>query len=61
MYKILVKMLYIRIKKVIEKVKDGSQSAFFLSNKGLLENILVINEVVDELKRKKRSGGNCEA
>jgi len=54
-------MLYIRIKKVIEKVKDGSQSAFFLSNKGLLENILVINEVVDELKRKKRSGGNCEA
>ena len=43
------------IKKFVDKVIDVSQSAF-LSNRGLLDNILVVNEVVDELERRKRSG-----
>ncbi|XP_068477142.1 uncharacterized protein [Phaseolus vulgaris] len=54
-YKILTKVLSNRIKKVIEKVIDGSQSAF-LSNRGLLDSVLVVNEVVDDLKRRKKRG-----
>jgi len=50
------KMISIRIKKVIDKVIDVSQSTFFLSNRGLLDRVLVVNKVVDEHKRKKRSG-----
>ena len=52
---ILTKVLSIRIKKVIEIVINVSQSAFLL-NRELLDSVLVVNEVVDELKRKKRSG-----
>jgi len=55
LYKILTKVLSNRIKKVIEKVIDGSQSAF-LSNRGLLDSVLVVNEVVDDLKRRKKRG-----
>jgi len=54
-YKAISKILSIRIKKVLEKVIDASQSAF-LSLRGLLDNVLVANEVVDELKRKRKSG-----
>lgn len=52
MYKILTKVLSNRIKKVIEKVINGSQSVF-LSNRGLLDSVLVVNEVLDDLKRRK--------
>ncbi|XP_068503760.1 uncharacterized protein [Phaseolus vulgaris] len=55
LYKILTKVLSNRIKKVIKKVIDGSQSAF-LSNRGLLDSVLVVNEVVDDLKRRKKRG-----
>jgi len=55
LYKTLDKVLSIRIKKVVEKVVDGSQLAF-LANRGLLDSVLVVNEVVDELKRKIKSG-----
>jgi len=54
-YKILTKVLSGRIKKVIEKVIDGSQSAF-LSNRGLLDSVLVVNEVMDDLKKRRKSG-----
>ena len=54
-YKILTKVLSNRIKKVIEKVIDGSQSTF-LSNRGLLDSALIVNEVVDDLKRRKKRG-----
>jgi len=54
MYKILTKVLSNRIKKVIEKVIDGSQSSF-LSNRGLLDSVLVVNEVLDDLKRRRKS------
>jgi len=53
-YKILTKLLSNRIKKVIEKVINGTQSAF-LSNRGLLDSVLVVNEVMDELRRRKKS------
>jgi len=55
LYKILSKVLSNRIKKVIDKVIDGSQSAF-LSNRGLLDSVLVVNEVVDDLKKRRKSG-----
>ena len=51
----MTKVLSRRIKKVIEKVIYGSQSAF-LSRRGLLDNVLVVNEVLDDLKRRKKSG-----
>jgi len=37
------------------RVTDGSQSAF-LSNRRLLDSVLVVNEVVDDLKRRKKRG-----
>ena len=55
LYKIVTKVLSKRVKKVIEKVIDGSQSAF-LSNRGLLDSVLVVNEVLDDLKRRRKSG-----
>jgi len=54
LYKTLAKMLSRRIKKVFEKVINVSQSAF-LSNRGLLESVLVVIKVMDELKRKRRT------
>jgi len=55
LYKILTKVLANRIKKVIGSVIDVSQSAF-LSNSGLLDSVLVMNEVVDDLKMRRKSG-----
>jgi len=54
-YKTLSKVLSIRVKKVIDKGIDVLQSTF-LSQRGILDIVLVANEVVDELKRKKGSG-----
>jgi len=50
-----MKVLSNRIKNVIEKVIDGSQSSF-LSNRGLLDSVLIVNEVVDDLKKRRKSG-----
>jgi len=52
--KIVSKILSLRLKKVISKVIDFSQSTF-LEGRGLMDNILVSNEVLDEMKRKKKS------
>jgi len=54
-YKIVLKILAIRLKKVISKVIDIRQSAF-LKEGGLLDSNLVANKVLEEMKRKKK---NC--
>jgi len=42
------------MKKVLPNIIDASQSAF-ITGRGLLDNVLVANEVVEEIKRRKRS------
>jgi len=53
-YKIVSKVLAIRLKKVINKVIDIRQSTF-LKGWGLSDSVLVVNEVLEEMKRKKKS------
>jgi len=48
-------VLSLCLKKVIGKVIDVRQSAF-LEGRGLLDNVLVANEVLEDYKRKRK---NC--
>jgi len=54
LYKIIAKVLSCRIKDVLPLVIDENLSAF-LKNKGMLDSVLMANEVVEELKRKRRT------
>jgi len=54
LYKIISKALSLRLKKVISKVIDVRQSAF-QQGRGLLDSVLVANEVLEEMKRRKKS------
>ena len=55
LYKIISKVLAGRIKKVLPLIIDESQSAF-LKERGILDNVLMANEVVEDLKRGGRTG-----
>lgn len=52
--KIMAKILANRLKKILPKVTDYSQSAFIFG-RNLLDNVLVTNEIIDELRHKKKS------
>jgi len=54
LYKIISKALSLRLKKVISKVIDARQSAF-LQGRGLLDSVFVANEVLEEVKGRKKS------
>jgi len=55
MYKIISKVLAGRMKKVLPSIIDESQSAF-IKDRGILESVLMANEVVEDLRRGGRSG-----
>jgi len=50
LYKIISKVLSCRMKKVLPLVNDECQSAF-LKDRGLLDSVVVANEVVEKLRR----------
>ena len=54
LYKIISKALSSKMKKVMSKIIDTKQS-YFLEGPGLLDGVLVANEVLEERKRKKKS------
>jgi len=54
LYKIIFKALSLHLKKVISKVIDDRKSTF-LEGRGLTDRVLVVNEVLDEYKRKRKS------
>ena len=55
MYKIISKVLAGRIKKVLPTVIDDCQSTF-LKDRGILDSVLMANEVVEDLRKGGRSG-----
>ena len=55
MYKIIAKVLAERIKNALPYVIDESQSTF-LKGRGILDSILMANEVVEDLRRGGMSG-----
>lgn len=55
LYKILAKTLSIRLRKVLNSVIGNSQTAF-LAGRQILDGVLILNEVIHDLKSKKKSG-----
>lgn len=53
MYKIISKLLANRLKKVRETLNSRNQSVF-IANRNILDGVVVINKVVDFVKKKKK-------
>ena len=53
-YKIVIKVLAGRMKEVLSLVIDEHQSVL-LRNRGMLDSVLIANEVVEEVRRNQRS------
>lgn len=54
MYKIISKMSTCRLSKVLDSVISETQYAF-LSGRQILDGVVILNEVINEAKRKKLS------
>lgn len=52
LYKIISKLLACRLKRVLDPLISNTQSAF-IANRNILDGVVVINEVVDYVKKKK--------
>ena len=59
LYKILTKVLANMIKRVIGKIISQSQYAF-VEGRQILDAVLIANEVVDSILRRKESGLVCK-
>lgn len=51
LYKIIAKVLSNRLRRVLHKVVDESQSAF-LSGQNMLDNVVVANEMIQDAKKR---------
>jgi len=54
-YKIVTKIMSCRVKKIIPLIIDDYQSAF-LSDRGLMNSVVMANEVLEEIRSKTKSG-----
>ncbi|GKV32816.1 hypothetical protein SLEP1_g41389 [Rubroshorea leprosula] len=54
MYKILAKLLANRLRKVLDKI-IGEQQMAFIKGRQLLDGVIIANEVIEEVKRKKKN------
>lgn len=54
LYKIISKTLAVRLSKVLEEVISDTQSVF-LRGRHILNGVVILNEVIDEARKKKLS------
>lgn len=58
-YKIIAKVLSLRLRKVMVKIISASQSAF-VKGRQITDGIFIVNECVDGFKKRKKSGLVCK-